>query len=362
MHGGNPRILLEENADPPSQLLDFSVDLNPLGPPDVWPDLLDRLDHLRVYPEPSYRAFREAAARWEGMDPSQILPGNGTADLIHLISRWNRSGEVGVVVPTFTEYERAAQADRRRIRHAFLREEGGFLPDAVSGLPSLAAAGLVFLCNPNNPTGGIWAGGKLRQFIERCGREGTTVVVDEAYMEFVRDDLRCSAAGWVGHFPNLIVLRSLTKILALPGLRLGYLVACRELVEELRAIQPPWVMNSLAAWAGRELLEWDGLAEFLTSARRATEIGRSFLEEGLGGLGFQPVPSRANFILSEWNGANRSTADLARALIRAGILVRLCDDFTGLRTGRYMRFAVRGTQENRRLLSALAEEALPHAG
>ncbi len=362
VHGGDPAVLLQEDAPPASGLIDFSVDLNPLGPPSLCCDLREGLDHLRLYPEPTYRDLRESAARRERVDPGQIVPGNGTADLIHLITRANLSREAGVVVPTFTEYERAARADRLELRFAFLREEDQFRPEAAADLASLGSAGLLFLCNPNNPTGGIWPADGLQELLGRCARESTTVVVDEAYMEFVRDDLRTSAADWLASFPNLIVLRSLTKILALPGLRLGYLIAGRPLADRLRAIQPPWAVNGLAAWAGKELLEWQGLAEFLTASRRATEIGRSFLEEGLAGLGFQPVPSQANFILSRWNGADRSTADLARALLRQGILVRLCDDFTGLAPGRYLRFAVRGTQEITRLLDALEEEVRPHAG
>src|SRR3989338_4969066 len=127
-HGGDIWSLLEKGISP-AEILDFSVDLNPLGPPPGWEAVLrEGLQEAALYPDPAYRDFRQVIAAAEGISPDQILPGNGTADLIHLITRWMKPEQAVVAVPTFTEYERAVRADGGEVVSSLLREENGFLP------------------------------------------------------------------------------------------------------------------------------------------------------------------------------------------------------------------------------------------
>jgi len=340
--------------------LDFSADLNPLGPPPGLETVLrEGWSEVSFYPEPTYRNLRRALAGREGVDPACILPGNGTADLIHLITRWKKPRRAVVCVPTFTEYERAVLADGGDLSLWFLRAEEGFLPGSLSGIEKMREGELLFLCNPNNPTGRIWPEGRLLESLERCDRLGGMAVVDEAYMDFVADNLRTSAVRWLRRFPRLIVLRSMTKAFAVPGLRLGYAVAAPEVVESLSRVQPPWPVNGPAALAGSWLAEQ---REYLETCRRSILSFRELLREQLSGLsGIHLFPSEANFFLlrlldSAWPGAR-----LAAALAEREILVRVCDDFTGLQPGRFIRVAVRKPDENERLVSAL-REVLPHAG
>ena len=344
-----------------TQVLDFSANLNPVGPPPGVESLLEEArGRIRWYPEPTYREFRESVAKAEGVDPSCILPGNGTADLIHLISRWKARGRVAVVVPTFTEYERAAQADQSEVFPLHLKEELDFFPDGLGReIGSLGAVQLLFLCNPNNPTGRLWPVKPLQELLGACQRAGTVVVVDEAYMEFLEDRLRYSSVPWVKRFQNLIVLRSMTKIFSVPGIRIGYGVTCEKTALALRQIQPPWPMNGLAASLGERLI---GESGFLERSRREIAGFRQQLRTDLQGLpGIKLVPSEANFILCRLMDPAQTAQGLAQDLARRGILIRVCDDFTGLEPGRFIRVAVRRPEENQRLLQAL-QEILRHAG
>lgn len=331
--------------------LDFSADLNPSGPPPGLEMVLkERWADVAVYPEPGYRLLREALARKEGMHPSCILPGNGTAELIHLISRWKKAARATVCVPTFTEYERAVAADGGEVLPVILRPEEEFLPGAP---PRADKTDLLFLCNPNNPTGRLWPKERLLEWLYAYGRSGATVVLDEAYMDFVRDGLRESAVQWLDQFPSLIILRSLTKSFAVPGLRLGYLVASPLIIEQLKKIQPPWTVSAPAVAAGIWLADQQKVFE---AYRNESLAARDALAEQLRLIpGIRSVPSEANFFLLQladpvWTGSR-----LAARLAERGILVRVCDDFTGLEPGRYVRVAVRKPEENRQLVSALKE-------
>jgi threonine-phosphate decarboxylase len=260
-----------------------------------------------------------------------------------------------VVVPTFTEYERAVRADGGEVVPFLLREEDGFLP----GPAPETGARLLFLCNPNNPTGRIWPRDRLLEWLEACHRQRATAVVDEAYMDFVEEGLRFSAVRWLDRFPRLIVLRSMTKSFAVPGLRLGYLAASEQIVSELGGIQPPWPVNGPAALAGRWLA---GQTGYLEESRRSVRVFRQGLQEQLQGLpALRYVPSEANFILCRLAEPVRGAGWLAAALADRGILIRTCDDFTGLEKERFVRIAVRRPEQNERLLRAL-EEILNRAG
>lgn len=359
-HGGNVSAALEKSSLTPAEILDFSADLNPLGsPPGLEAVLREGWSEVSLYPEPTYRNLRQALARMEGVEPACILPGNGTADLIHLITRWKKARRAAVCVPTFTEYERAILSDGGEISPWFLQEADEFLPGPFDGIGRMEEGALLFLCNPNNPTGRLWPRDRLLECLERCERQGITAVLDEAYMDFVEDELRYSAVRWLEKFPRLIVLRSMTKIFAVPGLRLGYLVAAPEVVESLSRVQPPWPVNGPAALAGSWLA---GQWKTLEISRREILAFRQVLGKQLAGLsGIRLFPSETNFFLCRLTGPRWAAPRLAAALAEQGILLRVCDDFTGLERGRFLRFAVRKPEENERLVSALREE-LPRAG
>lgn len=359
-HGGNPWALLDSFRDDPVSILDFSADLNPLGPPPSLGELLqEAAARAGWYPEPTYREFREAAAEMEGVEPDCILPGNGTADLIHLLSRWRAGTSVMVMTPTFTEYERAAAADGSAVVPWHAAEEDGFIHRLPDRFGPEMRGGLLFLCNPNNPTGVLWPEQRLQELVDRAEETGALVVVDEAYMDFVEEGKAYSLVPPAAGRPGLVVLRSLTKTLCIPGLRAGYLVGHPEQVRKLAAAQAPWAMNAIAAFVGARLPH----REWAAATRRQLAGWKASLEEGLGALeGVRPYPSSANFFLCRLSGQGHPNRQLAGALARRGILVRLCDDFTGLEAGRFIRVAVRRPSETARLLAALRGTVSESAG
>lgn len=310
LHGG---------ASDPTQL-DFSANVNPLGVPDrVRAVLADGASRVDRYPTPDAREFAAAIARHYGIPSQCVLPGNGASDLIYLVARLFAGRPGRVVVPAFTEYEDACEASGIPLDHT---------PPEVT-----------FLGNPSSPEGRL----SPREDILRLNG---TLVVDEAFMDFVgeRESLLVSAA----EDPRLIVLRTLTKFYAIPGLRLGFLVAAPETVAKLRLLQPPWSVNSLAEAAGVAALEEHEYGDF---TRRFVRERREELSKGLKSSGLEPLPSVTNYILCRVPDA----AILCAELLKRGIVGRNCDSFTGLEKNRYVRFAVRKRSDNERLIAALKE-------
>lgn len=348
MHGGNVWAHLA-NGFPEREVLDFSADLNPEGPPErcsLWLEESSR--HIASYPDPECASFKEATSSYHGVPSNCVLPGNGTAELIHLISRAHKGKRAGIFVPTFTEYERAIRADGGKVVHLPFGER-----------PPLSGLDLLFLCQPNNPTGSLWPKEELLRMLSAAKASGTLVVIDEAYVEFLERPEDFSLAREVLRFDNLIVLRSLTKAFAVPGLRIGYSLSDPKNVKALGEFQPPWSVNCLAAYVGERLF---GERAYLEESRRKMiSYRQSFLEELKEFSALRVWPSSANFFLCELVDPAWEANALALALARQGILIRVCDDFAGLEPGRFIRLCVRRPEENARLVYAL-KEIFVHAG
>ena len=301
-------------------VLDFSANVNPMGPPESVRALLEQgADILTKYPSPDAGAFCEAAANHHGIPKGCVLAGNGSTDLIYLLTRLFEGQRVRVVVPAFTEYEDACEAAGIAVN------EGD--PDAT------------FLANPTSPEGRLIPNGEI------LGQPGG-LVVDEAFMDFVGE--RESLVTRAAKDPRLIVLRTLTKFYAMPGLRLGFLVAVPEVVSRLRRFQPPWSVNALASSAGIAALADQEYAE--RTRRKIRELREDFVQN-LAELELNPFPSQANYVLCRVPDAS----SLCRELLHRGIAARNCDSFTNLEMNRYVRFAVRTAEENRRLIESLME-------
>jgi threonine-phosphate decarboxylase len=309
----------------PKGYLDFSMSLNPLGPPDSL-GLLLTPEHLTAYPEPHSKTLQEAIARHHGVDPETVLVTNGACEAIELVMAALKPRRIVVLVPAFTEYEDAAHAWGHKVVTFTAREEDGFAWD-FSGL-DVQPDDLVVLGNPANPTGVLSA-------LPEC--DGT-LLVDETFLDFVERPQ--SAIGR----PRTLVVRSFTKIFACPGVRLGYIVGD---VERLRERQATWSVSRLAQVAGEALLKEAAYLEF---TRQFVRECREDLIEGLQSVASVTVfPPEANFVFFRVTGAN----DVARRLHERGIVVRQGNDFTGLAPDHYLRVAVRKRSENQRLLEAL---------
>ncbi|MBO1351184.1 MAG: threonine-phosphate decarboxylase [Hormoscilla sp. GUM202] len=329
------------------ELLDFSANINPLGPPETARAAITaHLDSLKAYPDPDYQQLRQALAQMHELPPEWILPGNGAAELLTWVA-WSlsRLEATYLVTPAFGDYWRALRAFNVKVLECPL--------SAISGRWSLAwnfgsqtlQKGLL-LNNPHNPTGRLWTREEICSILERFA----LVVVDEAFMDFLPPDQEQSLIPVVRDYPHLVIVRSLTKFYSLPGLRLGYAIAHPDRLQQWRAWRDPWPVNSLAAAAGVACV---GDTQFQEQTWSWLSPTRSDLFEGLGSLpGLQPFSSAANFLLVE---SDYPSSQLQSALLlHCRLLIRDCLSFSEL-GDRYFRVAVRSAADNQRLLSGLAD-------
>ena len=343
--GPRPARLFHHGGSPAARgpALDFSASINPLGPPDAVLRALRRaLPSVARYPDPGCPVLAAALAALHGVAADQVVVGNGSSELIQALPRAVRARRAAIAEPTYTEYLRASLLAGAEVEH-WLGEGDDF----ALGPFDPAGADLVWLCNPNNPTGSLWDRAELIDWILAFPR--TVFAVDEAFLPFGTREALLSLIPELHRLPNLVVLRSLTKLYALPGLRLGYAVAHRELAERLRGQLPPWSVNVLAQTAGLAALS-DG--NFLLRTYRWAEEEGSFLRRRLAELPYlRPLESRTVFVLLRLQGC--TAARLTAVLRERGILVRDASNFVGL-DRHYVRISFRAPEDNRRLVAELA--------
>lgn len=343
-HGGRREEAARRYGIPKEELLDFSASINLLGPsPDALTAIRAATVDIHYYPEESSTEFARLVAEYLGVFSDEIVPGNGSIEAIYWLAAVIRPRRVLIVEPTFSEYRRACESVGASCDAFPLREEDGFAFDADRLNPD--GYDLVFLCNPNNPTGYLVPVDEVAALWRRCRSAGAGLVVDEAFIDFAGPEQSILSFG---ASEDLYVLRSFTKSHALAGLRLGCLVAEADFASRMRSIMPPWNVNSFAlAAGGASLKDWD----YMPRSRRENSSARSRLFADIDGLpGIEPLPSEANFLLCRLSGAG--SAELADSLGRQGILVRDCRSFPGFGE-RYIRVAVRSERENYQLLSAI---------
>ena len=348
MHGGIKPAELRALGLRPEDCLDFSASVSPLGPPAAVPAAIAAVD-LAAYPDPHCLALREAIAGWHhshGATPENIIVGNGSTELIHLLAR-AYGGPALLLTPTYGEYDGAARiAGGPVITLDAIRSADGFHWDLAAAAAIIAARrpALAFVCNPNNPTGALLAAADLRVLADAAARAGSLLVVDEAYINLSEHHAAAGIVRLATQLPSVVALRSMTKDYALTALRLGYAVAAPPVVERLAALQPDWSVNGLAQAAGVAALSD---AEYLPRARAAVAQSRECLVAGLGQLGIRVYPTAANFALAPVGDA----AGLRAALARQGLFVRDCASF-GLPD--CIRIGLRPAPDCRRLVAAIA--------
>src|SRR5215207_10964177 len=317
-HHGAHGELVARHLDVSSRgLLDFSQNINPLGAPRDALEAAQRAlyEEAGRYPDLHYTQLREALAEYLGVSAESVVPTNGGAEALFLAAAAAGDGEALVLEPTFSEYAAAARASgKETVRRVARRPEGGFRFDH-SALDDLEGVSLVFLCNPNNPTGDALDHEEVMHVASRVRQVGATLVVDEAFADFVQG-ISVAAAVEGG----LWVARSFTKFFAIPGLRLGCLV-CDD-AERVKALQPSWPVNAVAAAAGISAARDP---EFVKAAVGEVTRLRQRLFVALDALAeLQPFPGAANFLLV------RGPDGLTERLARREVLVRGCGPFEGL--------------------------------
>ena len=332
VHGGIKPAELRALGLRPQDCLDFSASVSPLGPPDGVAAAIAAVN-LAAYPDPHCLDLTEAIARRhrrDGVAPANIIVGNGSTEIIHLLARAyigtpppGCSPSALLLTPTYGEYDGAVRlAGGALISQNAARSPTGFRWDIDAAAATLTARrpALAFICNPNNPTGALLEPDDLSRLAQAARAAGALLVVDEAYINLSERHndataLRLAAAG-----SPVIALRSMTKDYALTALRLGYAIAPPPVIARLAAWQPDWSVNGLAQAAGIVALADDA---YLPRARAAVAASLQCLTGRLAALGIRCYPAAANFVLASVGDA----AGWRAALMRRGLFVRDCASF-----------------------------------
>ena len=352
LHGGNIAWAAALAGCSPDAILDFSASINPLGPPEsVIAAIKSHLPNLKAYPDPDYHQLRVSLSEVHQVPPDWILPGNGSAELLTWAA-WDLSelDQTFLITPAFSDYWRAFQAFNAKVVECpLLSVEGEVVSLESLGWKKQTLSSLnngLLLNNPHNPTGKLFFKETILPLLEMFA----LVVVDEAFMDFLPPDQEQSLISVVREFPNLVILRSLTKFYSLPGLRLGYAIAHPNRLQRWQARRDPWPVNVLAAAAGEA-----AIADQLFGQQTWDWLQRSGIKlfQGLANLpGLKPYESAVNFLLVK---SAVSTSLLQEKLLKESqILIRDCLSFPEL-GDRYFRVAVRSQTDNQRLITELAK-------
>lgn len=353
-HGGNIWEAAAREGLNPGEILDFSANLNPLGPPrEVLQELCENLGNLRHYPEPRGGRLRNALADRYGVPRKRMMVGNGAAELIYLLFAALRPRRALIPVPAFSEYARAINASGGETELFPLSPEDGFAYPLIKIARRLTSGvfDCLVLCNPANPSGTLTLREEILDLARVAKNNGVFVLVDESFMGFMEEPSRASVAKDMPGAPdNLFLLGSFTKLFALPGLRLGYGIGPEPLITRMEAARDPWSVNSLAQLAGLRCLDLDA---YMKESLAVISRERSNLSTYLRNIrGIKPYPSTANFILCDLHGAGITASAIRERLLRQSVLIRDCSNFPGL-DPYFFRVAVRLPEENRRLASLL---------
>ncbi len=333
------------------------MNVNPLGMSEkVKKAIAEATETAERYPDPACRQLRSALAEAEGVSMDRIFCGAGAADIIYRLAKSLKQGDdprLLITAPTFSEYEEAFASEGWRVERWLLKEEEDFRigEDLVRAIEVVnrqpdSGVDVLFLCEPNNPTGITTDRALLLEILNVCKRAGITLIIDECFNGFLDDPEQHTMKGCLERYSNLIILKAFTKLYGMAGVRLGYcLCPSAGMAESLAKAGPPWNVSSLAQAAGIAALEDYNYAE---AGRRIVQEERPLLKDALRQLGIAEVYGEANYLLF------KGPVGLDEKMRKRGILIRNCDNYYGLGEGWY-RIAVRTHEDNLKLLEEMKQ-------
>lgn len=355
LHGGNIYVAARELECKPGEIVDFSASINPLGPSlRVWKAIASSKHLLTHYPDPDCWDLRRALATFWRIDPGHFVVGNGSTELINALPRALGIHRLLVVQPTFSEYAAAMTRAGGRVLSLYAGRNDHYaipldrlrlaIETGRSGGHSFDA---VILCHPNSPTGQACTAEEMVQLAKTASRHGRWLIIDESFADYCPDrSILRRARSW----PSVVVLRSMTKFYAVPGLRVGYAVSAQTTVRRIQRQLPPWsvsVMGQVAAVAAL-----DDVAHARKSLTFMAQERERFHTRLASLPGCTVMPTCANYVLLELPHG-REAKTITRQLREHGLLIRDCSIIPGMNT-RSIRLAVRTVHENNRLIRILS--------
>lgn len=355
MHGGDLDAIERLYHIPKSEIVDFSGNINPLGfPKKVNRLMAENISIVSAYPDKKYVKLRESIASYTGTKPEYVSVGNGSTELISIFIRTAGTGKTLIMGPAYSEYENAASLTGNPFSYFPLKEEEDFRLNLEVLLKALTPdISLFIVCNPNNPTGTAITTAQMEKILTHCKNNGTSVMVDETYIEFSDEPADICSIPLAEKYSNLFVIRGISKFFAAPGLRLGYCVTSSSIFKQLLdKYQDPWSVNILAAFAGEHLFDDE---DFIENTKKLIRSEKAKMYEALSSIkGLKAYPTSSNFILTKLLTDKITAADIYEILIKEKMLVRDASSFKFLDES-FLRFCIMLPDDNKRLMDKLKE-------
>ena len=330
-HGGDVWGFSRKYNIPLEKVLDFSGPINFLGPsPKAVEAVKQYAKLIRFYPDPNPVELKMEIAKYvgHGVDAANIILGNGSIELIYMITEiFPRGFKAVIPVPSFTEYEKAAL--RVHGEAVFVQLPENFALETESIKKAIEEdTRIVYICNPHSPSGTLYNREKILDLVDFCHKKNVILSVDENYIEFTGKTQDTTMVGYVKKYENLFVIRSVTKFYGMPGIRFGYGIAAENLVDELQTVRQPWSINSLAGFATLAAFKD---TEFIENTKRTIAKERAQFAKMLSEIGDLHVfPSETNFLLVKILNPKFTSTRLKELMAEEGILIRDCSTFVGL--------------------------------
>jgi len=334
-------------AMPKGKIIDFSTNTNSLTLPELihkeWQTMTKDIQCISQYPASEYEDLLNALANNHDMNQDQFMITNGTNEAIYLLASYFAGARVGIVEPTYPEYLRAMSAYDAKCVHIDWE-------DLAQDLVNFSDLDALILCNPNNPTGQYMDQDQLGYLIKKTKKNHVQIILDQAYVDFLAmrtRDINDLAKEWIENYPHLIILRSLTKIFKIPGIRLGYVMGHPQVIQRLEKRQPSWSVNRLALSIGIKLI---GEKDYIQKTKVYYRQERERITKILSSQGWEVIPSQVNFFMIKTEEADQ----LISWCLKRGLVLRHTKNHQGL-NGHYVRIGLQGPEENTILTHVFSE-------
>lgn len=353
-HGSDLEVIGKRYHLDKDSIIPYASNVNPLGiSPMARQTLIDNIDAIKAYPDRDYISLKTSISKYCGADKEQLILGNGTSDLIRLTLDTLSPKKTMIIGPTYAEYGRAAHLTGSEVETYMLKNWDDFELDVDMFLKALKESiDLLIICNPNNPTGKAITREQMDEILKRCLELDIFVMVDETYVEFVKDVELISSVALTKKYDNLIVLRGVSKFFASPGLRLGYAITNNE--DFLAATangKTPWNINAYASIAGVMFED----EHYINLTKSLIQTERNLIVSALSSRKtikvFKPA---ANFVLIKLLKEDLTASDVFDYCIQKGFMIRDCSDYEGL-GDKYIRFCFMKPEQNDNVVNTILE-------
>lgn len=346
VHGGDIYSLKETIKN----VIDFSANINPLGMPNsVKTAIIEAIEDCDKYPDPFSRELVEGISRYEDVEKNHIFCSNGASEIIFRLALAIKPKRVLLFAPTFADYEKAFKTIDAEIVNYYLKEENNFYPqkDFLDFIDE--SIDVVIIVNPNNPTGQLCEKDFMKDILTKCKNTNTKVIVDECFIDFIDNTGYYSVKSYINDFNHLVILKAFTKIFAIPGVRLGYVLTTNiELLDKIRDAGQDWSVSVIAQRVGISILHE---AEYIEKTKKIVQQQREKLITEFTKLGFEVFGSMANYIFFKASNIK----NLREIMLEESILIRDCSNYKGLSKG-YYRVCVHSEKNNEKLIEILKDK------